>query len=519
LDSSTARSRSFSFVARESRLGSLGAGAHTCYASGPQLDTYLAQLWAISHTAGKHDARLVAMVLAKRAFSSAGSLARSLERRVAALEGNTDWPAEPSLPFDSDADDSDQPQMPNTPAFDRAEDERAVLKRLIDCARYAQADERKLRALCRILGRIDEPAIVFTEYRDTLEAIAAAVGTLRRITMLHGGQTHQERRDSIAAFTDGAADLLLATDAGSEGLNLQRRCRLVINLELPWNPIRLEQRIGRVDRIGQTHTVHAINLLAAGTAEGDVLAGLLRRLDCIRMSEIELAACVINRSEPLARRVTEGTSTTTADVREAAEREALRVARVRGIEAGRDVLCESLVPATVIKPRVPGSPAHALRRHLIAFMRVRLVTEGGRLIEDTLVPIGIRLNEAGRHLTRREVRATAEALLATVHPALVRIAREHARARAHTVALESTGWIARAIERERHIAKCAAARGSSLVQAGLFERRMLKLHSNRRQHSEAIQHDSVSRANRLEADSRVSLAQDPEIALLLVAAC
>jgi superfamily II DNA/RNA helicase len=71
-----------------------------------------------------------------------------------------------------------------------------------------------------------------------------------------------ERAAAISRFNGGGARVLLATDAAAEGLNLQQRCRLVINLELPWNPMRLEQRIGRVDRIGQQRTVHAINLLA-----------------------------------------------------------------------------------------------------------------------------------------------------------------------------------------------------------------------------------------------------------------
>ena len=121
---------------------------------------------------------------------------------------------------------------------------------------------------------------------------------LQKTTLLHGGQTPQDRHNAVEAFTAGAADLLLATDAGAEGLNLQSRCRLVVNLELPWNPTRLEQRIGRVDRIGQTRTVHAINLFAEGTAESTVLARLLRRLERIHASEIEIAASVIS-SAPL----------------------------------------------------------------------------------------------------------------------------------------------------------------------------------------------------------------------------
>src|SRR5207253_4492732 len=88
----------------------------------------------------------------------------------------------------------------------------------------------------------------------------------RNPVLLHGGLTRLQRRAAVEAFTRGSAGAMLATDAGSEGLNLQSRCRLAINLELPWNPIRLEQRIGRVDRLGQTRTVHAIHLFAKHTA-------------------------------------------------------------------------------------------------------------------------------------------------------------------------------------------------------------------------------------------------------------
>ena len=76
----------------------------------------------------------------------------------------------------------------------------------------------------------------------------------------------------LRQFVSGDARLLLATDAASEGLNLHHRCRLVINLELPWTPVRLEQRIGRVERIGQARRVHAVHLLAAGTCEEESVA-------------------------------------------------------------------------------------------------------------------------------------------------------------------------------------------------------------------------------------------------------
>jgi len=472
-----------------------------------QLDTYLAQLWKISRTAGRSDAQLIAMMLAKRAFSSAHSLLRSLERRMAGLEEQLDPPSQPALPFECDIDDTDEPVLPRVPAFERAEDERGVLQRLVHAARLAAKDERKLHALRRIVRRIREPLIVFTEYRDTLEAIASAVGVLRRVTLLHGGQTPQERRASIAAFTTGEADLLLATDAGSEGLNLQNRCRAVVNLELPWNPIRLEQRIGRVDRIGQTRTVHAINLFAEGTAEGEVLAGLLRRLDQIRMSEIEIAACVIDRCEPAPRPSVEPLNTIAVDMRGAATDEAHRLAGARNVETGRASTPEDLVPVTVVEFRRPG--------HFIAFMRVRLVTGAGRLVEDVLVPVAVPFGMQRRSGVR-EVRATAEALVARLRPALVRSARQHARAREKTIVRESAEWAARAIERERRIGdEAAATRVSSPVQAGLFDSRALKQQAHRQRRGDSVRRDTDARRTRLESDARVSLPHDPDIALLL----
>src|SRR6185436_16170816 len=94
---------------------------------------------------------------------------------------------------------------------------------------------------------------------------------------LHGGLTPRERIGVLRHFTAGDAALLLATDAASEGLNLHHRCRLVINLELPWTPLRLEQRIGRLDRLGQRRRVHAVQLLARDTQEESTAIRLSER--------------------------------------------------------------------------------------------------------------------------------------------------------------------------------------------------------------------------------------------------
>jgi len=99
-----------------------------------------------------------------------------------------------------------------------------------------------------------------------------------RVAVLHGGLSRDHRRTAPQDFPSGRCRILLATDAAGEGLNLHHRCRFVVNLELPWNPVRLEQRIGRVDRIGQQAAVHAFHLIAQGTGEPRILARLRTRV-------------------------------------------------------------------------------------------------------------------------------------------------------------------------------------------------------------------------------------------------
>jgi SNF2 family DNA or RNA helicase len=254
------------------------------------LQDYTRRVWQAARDKNAPDLRLVATVLTKRALSSAAALALSVGRRLDALgAASGDLAAQSALPFDIDDDLADAAPLLGSPAFEGLDDERVALTRLMAAAEDASQDERKGVVLRRLLRRVREPLIVFTEYRDTLMRLAEDLPAgLRHPVLLHGGLAAHERQSAVQAFTAGRADLLLATDAGSEGLNLQSRCRLVVNLELPWNPVRLEQRIGRVDRLGQTRTVHAIHLYAVGTPESGVLAGLVRRVERIR-TEADIA--------------------------------------------------------------------------------------------------------------------------------------------------------------------------------------------------------------------------------------
>jgi len=141
----------------------------------------------------------------------------------------------------------------------------------------------KVRTLLRTLSALGgEKAIVFTQFRSTQDAIVAALhGAGIEPAVFHGELGWREKEEALDRFR-AAAPVLVSTEAGGEGRNLQFS-RIVVNYDLPWNPMRVEQRIGRVHRLGQQHPVRVINLVARGTIEAYVLEILDRK---IRMFEL-----------------------------------------------------------------------------------------------------------------------------------------------------------------------------------------------------------------------------------------
>ena len=126
--------------------------------------------------------------------------------------------------------------------------------------------------------------LIFTEPKDTLEyleeKISARLGDPEAVKVIHGGVPRQQRRAAVAAFNDDPKmRVLIANDAAGEGVNLQRGAHLMVNYDLPWNPNRLEQRFGRIHRIGQTEVCHLWNLVAGETREGQVYQRLLEKLE------------------------------------------------------------------------------------------------------------------------------------------------------------------------------------------------------------------------------------------------
>jgi superfamily II DNA or RNA helicase len=241
--------------------------------------------------------RLAAYTLARRACSCPEAAARSVERRAALIgQPASPTPIQEGLPLDDERDDESSAWL-HVPAWSDLDAERAFLA---DVRRALQLVRRgtKLQWLQRWLRRCAEPAIIFTAYADTLRVLHRLLRGERDVACLFGAQTPGQRQLALERFCQGTANLLLATDAAAEGLNLHRRCRLVLHLDVPWSPARLAQRNGRVDRIGQARQVRALILAGSTSYDDQVLAALASkqaRIDACDVRAHADAACAASR--------------------------------------------------------------------------------------------------------------------------------------------------------------------------------------------------------------------------------
>ncbi len=160
---------------------------------------------------------------------------------------------------------------------------RARARAILDSGRESKFE--KLREVLEDPLHADEKWLVFTEHRDTMEYLVRrleGLGHAGRIAHIHGGMDWPERDAQVEHFRDpDGARYLIATDAAGEGINLQF-CAFMANYDIPWNPARLEQRMGRIHRYGQARNVRIANLVSGATREGRVLQVLLEKLDAIR---------------------------------------------------------------------------------------------------------------------------------------------------------------------------------------------------------------------------------------------
>jgi len=264
-------------------------------------------------------------ILQRRLASSPEAIYQSLKRRRERLENRLveersgKWADEILItPYD-DYDDDDLPSSELEDAEEKITDQASAaqtiaeleaeiftLKRLERMANEVRTsnEDRKWDELSQLLqdkgnmsgaDGLREKLIIFTEHRDTLrylkDKITSLLGNGNAVVTIHGGMLRDERHKVEERFKqDKEVRILIATDAAGEGINLQR-AHLMVNYDLPWNPNRLEQRFGRIHRIGQTEVCHLWNLVSGETREGMVFQ---RLFDKLKQEEEALKGKVFN---------------------------------------------------------------------------------------------------------------------------------------------------------------------------------------------------------------------------------
>ncbi len=233
------------------------------------------------------------MILMQRlVVSSTSAIRTTLERRLEALaapqEQLTLFPLTSEEEW-ADLDGQEQIDVLLHTRIKALKNERAEVKLLLEAAARCEqiGPDAKAEALLDWLYRLQSEegdpelkALVFTEFLPTQEMLRRFL-TERgfSVACLNGSMDMEERKRVQEAFANDAR-ILISTEAGGEGLNLQF-CHVVINYDIPWNPMRLEQRIGRVDRIGQAHAVRAVNFVFEGSVEHRVREVLEQKLAVI----------------------------------------------------------------------------------------------------------------------------------------------------------------------------------------------------------------------------------------------
>ncbi|MGB9748116.1 MAG: helicase-related protein [Bacteroidales bacterium] len=254
----------------------------------------------------KRNITFALVILQRRLASSTYALLKSLERRKKRLE---DLLSNPAIPITRTVDIQNYEEVEEMPEQERWEKESewetlsvaetreelqkeiSVIDTLIrKASEIIQKEEeiklKKLRgSLAELSEKIEETQkrriLIFTESRDTLEYLEKKIKEWGySVNTIHGGMKLEDRVKAESIFKNDT-EIMVATEAAGEGINLQF-CNLMINYDIPWNPNRLEQRMGRIHRYGQTREVFVHNLVASDTREGRVLTTLFNKIEEIR---------------------------------------------------------------------------------------------------------------------------------------------------------------------------------------------------------------------------------------------
>lgn len=254
------------------------------------LQAYLRSGYRAGERLGGSGGRAIGFVMTtyrKLASSSVAAIERALRRRLDRLApGASDLMPDDLSGWEDDAPDDVADRDLGGPAGEFFTDEAAMIRGVLaHCAAAAAADAKIAefrRVYDEVVVRGGRKMLVFSEYRATQDRLLEEVLRLsgRDGVQINGGQKLADKIAAIDAF-DGDVQVLVSTEAGGEGLNLQRNCHVVLNYDLPWNPARIVQRIGRVYRYGQKRHVVVLNFLSRDTIDADILSTALTRVDAL----------------------------------------------------------------------------------------------------------------------------------------------------------------------------------------------------------------------------------------------
>jgi SNF2 family DNA or RNA helicase len=313
----------------------------------------------------------VMTIYRRRLASSFFALGRTLENHFRAV--GKKGAGAPGLDLEEGLDETADGDEPDVDEAERLEQEALLLEEKSDIERLLNMIRRlppdtKLGSLKAVIAELQaagyQQVMVFTQFTDTMDGIRAHLGQTMDVKAMcfsgRGGEIRSNdgtwrtiSRDEVKQrFRDGQADILLCTDAAAEGLNFQF-CGALINFDMPWNPMRVEQRIGRIDRLGQKYpNIRIVNLHYANTVEADVYVALRQRIGLFETVVGRLQPILARLPSLISSRVLEG-KTRTEDGRQAAVNE-IETEAAGVSQSGFDI--DKVTDADLIEPPRATSP-------------------------------------------------------------------------------------------------------------------------------------------------------------------
>ena len=313
----------------------------------------------------------VMTIYRRRLASSFYALGRTLEAHLKAIANHCVASTQGDLEEILDeGGEGDEPDLDEAAKLEQAAltlEEQSDIDRLLGMIRRLPPDtkaERLRETVAALRAQGYGQVMVFTQFTDTMDFLRGQLGRDAEVKIMcfsgRGGEVIAtdgtwrtiSRDDVKRRFREGRADVLLCTDAAAEGLNFQF-CGALVNYDMPWNPMRVEQRIGRIDRLGQKHpNIRIVNLHYADTVETDVYRALRERIGLFENVVGQLQPILARLPALISGRVLSGRARDAGDRHDAVNEIEIEAAHAR--EGGFDI--DAVTDADVIEPARPPSP-------------------------------------------------------------------------------------------------------------------------------------------------------------------